>query len=100
MAKTASLNIRLDPEVKKAAETIYTHYGLSLAEAVTVFLHQSCNIGGLPFELRPVQQNNKHETISQVKPKPTIQELFKQYPANFIEDEELEWGAPVGDEAW
>ena len=54
MAKTASLNIRLDSEIKKTAESVYSHYGLSLAEAVTVFIHQSCNIGGLPFDLRPM----------------------------------------------
>ena len=63
MAKTASLNIILDPEIKKTAEAIYTHYGLSLAEAVTVFIHQSCNIGGLPFDLRPTQPNNESETM-------------------------------------
>ncbi len=59
MAKTASLNIRLDSEVKKAAESVYSHYGLSLAEAVTVFIHQSCNIGGLPFDLRPARPNTE-----------------------------------------
>ena len=57
MAKTASLNIRLDSEIKKTAENVYAHYGLSLAEAVTVFIHQSCNIGGLPFDLRPARPN-------------------------------------------
>jgi len=57
MAKTASLNIRLDNEIKKTAEAVYAHYGLSLADAVTVFLHQSCNVGGLPFELRPAYPN-------------------------------------------
>ncbi|MDR1193870.1 MAG: type II toxin-antitoxin system RelB/DinJ family antitoxin [Peptococcaceae bacterium] len=57
MVKTASLNIRLDAEVKKTAESVYLHYGLSLAEAVTVFIHQSCNVGGLPFDLRPRQPN-------------------------------------------
>ena len=92
MAKTASLNIRLDPEVKKAAETVYNVYGLSLAEAVTVFLYQSCNIGGLPFELRPVQKP--------VKTKPSIHDLFGMYPADFIEDEEVDWGEPAGDEIW
>ena len=59
MAKTASLNIRLNPEVKKTAETVYSQYGLSLAEAVTVFIHQSCNIGGLPFDLRPSRPNTE-----------------------------------------
>ena len=57
MTKTASLNIRLNPEVKKTAETVYAQYGLSLAEAVTIFIHQSCNIGGLPFDLRPSRPN-------------------------------------------
>ena len=55
MPKTASLNIRLDSEIKKSAEAIFSHYGLSLTEAVTVFIHQSCNVGGLPFDLRPPQ---------------------------------------------
>ena len=57
MPKTASLNIRLDPDIKESAETIYSYYGLSLAEAVTVFIHQSCNVGGLPFDLRPSRPN-------------------------------------------
>jgi len=57
MPKTASINIRLDAEIKKNAETVYSRYGLSLAEAVTVFIHQSCNVGGLPFDLRPSRPN-------------------------------------------
>jgi DNA-damage-inducible protein J len=58
MPKTASLNIRLDSEVKKNAESVYSRYGLSLAEAVTVFIHQSCNVGGMPFDLRPKHPNS------------------------------------------
>ena len=57
MTKTASLNIRLNEDIKKTAESVYSHYGLSLAEAVTVFIHQSCNVGGLPFDLRPRHPN-------------------------------------------
>jgi len=30
----------------------------------------------------------------------TIQELFAQYPADYIEDEEFDWGDPVGGEIW
>ena len=63
MPKTASLNIRLDENIKKTAETVYSRYGLSLAEAVTVFIHQSCNIGGLPFDLRPSRYYNA-ETLA------------------------------------
>ena len=28
----------------------------------------------------------------------TLQELFEMYPAEYIEDEEIEWGSPVGGE--
>ena len=41
--------------------------------------------------------------ISKIKeepPRKTIQELFEMYPADFIEDEETDWGNPVGGEAW
>jgi DNA-damage-inducible protein J len=53
MSKTATMTIRLDPEVKSAAENIYSHYGMTLTEAVNVFFHQSINVKGLPFDLRP-----------------------------------------------
>ena len=41
--------------------------------------------------------------ISKLKesaPRKTIQELFEMYPADYIEDEETDWGNPVGGEVW
>ena len=38
--------------------------------------------------------------IKEEAPRKTIQELFKMYPADYIEDEEVEWGNPVGGEVW
>jgi len=52
MAKTASMYIRIDPQVKADVEAIYSRYGMSLTEAINIFLHQSRNLGGLPFDLR------------------------------------------------
>jgi DNA-damage-inducible protein J len=57
MTKTASVYVKMDPQLKEDVEAIYAHYGLTLTEAVTVFLNQSRNIGGLPFELRPYSPN-------------------------------------------
>ena len=53
MTKTATMTIRLDPEVKATAERVYAHYGMTLSEAINVFLHQSILSQGLPFDLRP-----------------------------------------------
>ena len=36
-------------EVKKAVEKIYAAQGLTLTDAVNVFIQQSLNMGGLPF---------------------------------------------------
>lgn len=52
MAKTANLNIRIDPETKSRAEVLFNNFGLTVSEAVNVFLHQSLLYGGIPFELK------------------------------------------------
>jgi DNA-damage-inducible protein J len=57
MAKSANLSIRIDPQVKSDVEAIYSRYGISLTEAINIFLHQSRNVDGLPFELRQEQPN-------------------------------------------
>jgi len=57
MAKTASMHIRIDPAVKTEVEAIYAQYGMSITDAINVFLYTSRNIGGLPFDLRPSAPN-------------------------------------------
>jgi DNA-damage-inducible protein J len=57
MTKTANLNIRIDPKTKKESEELYSSFGLTLSDAITMFLRQSIAIGGLPFELRQPRYN-------------------------------------------
>ena len=52
MAKTATLNIRTDPITKAQAEKIYQAFGITLTDAVNIFLRKSIMEGGLPFEMR------------------------------------------------
>jgi len=52
MAKTATLNIRTDPIVKSQAEQIYRSFGITLTDAVNIFLRKSVMEGGLPFDMR------------------------------------------------
>jgi DNA-damage-inducible protein J len=65
MAKSTSMYIRIDPQLKVDVEAIYSRYGMSLTEAINVFLYQSRNIGGLPFDLRPSIPNA--ETLAAMK---------------------------------
>ena len=50
--KTASINVRLYPELKQEAESVFAYHGLSLPDAITVFLNHACKVGGFPFELK------------------------------------------------
>jgi DNA-damage-inducible protein J len=52
MAKTATPNIRTDPVVKSQAEQIYQSFGITLTDAVNIFLRKSVMEGGLPFDMR------------------------------------------------
>ena len=65
MAKSASMYIRIDPQVKADVEAIYSRYGMSLTDAINVFLYQSRNNGGLPLDLRPSTPNA--ETLTAIK---------------------------------
>lgn len=49
--KTATLNLRVDPEVKQSAESILAQLGLSMSTAVDMFLRQVSLTGGIPFRV-------------------------------------------------
>lgn len=57
MPKTATLNIRTDPAIKAQAEMIYQGFGITLTDAVNIFLRKSIMEGGLPFDMRPPKPN-------------------------------------------
>lgn len=61
MAKTANLNIRMDPEIKAEAEALFSTFGMTVSDAVNIFLHQSLLEGGLPFAVRQPRYNAETE---------------------------------------
>jgi len=65
MAKTASLNIRIDPETKSSVDVIFSRFGITIADAVNIFLHKSIMVGGLPFDMTLPQYNE--ETLSAMR---------------------------------
>ena len=49
MAMDATLQIRMDKEIKSQVEALYRGMGTSFAEAVRIFAQQSLREGGMPF---------------------------------------------------
>lgn len=51
--KTATFQLRINPEVKQRVEAIYARQGLTFTDAVNIFIQQSLNMEGLPFLVSP-----------------------------------------------
>ena len=79
--KSANINVRLYPEIKQEAENIFAYHGLTLAEAITVFINHACHAGGFPFDLRGARWQDPMslaalEECKQIEANPTN---YKQY---------------------
>ena len=57
MAKTANINVRIEPEVKQQAEDLFGSFGISVTDAINIFLHTSIMEGGFPFTIRQPRFN-------------------------------------------
>ena len=65
MAKTDTLHIRIEPSVKQRAEETLKDLGLSITEAINVFLNQVILNDGIPFEIKKPRYNK--ETIQAIE---------------------------------
>lgn len=65
MAKTANINIRVDPDTKNGAEKVFENFGITLSDAITIFLRKSIMEGGLPFEMKQPRYNSETEAAIQ-----------------------------------
>ena len=50
--KTANINVRIDPEVKSNAERVFSSFGITVTDAINIFLHKAIMEGGLPFDMK------------------------------------------------
>ena len=59
MTKTATINMRIEPAVKAQAEEVFSSFGISITDAINVFLHASIMEGGFPFQPKQPRYNKK-----------------------------------------
>lgn len=52
MAKNANIYVRVKQETKDQATEVFSTLGISVTEAVNMFLHKAILVGGLPFDVR------------------------------------------------
>ena len=63
--KTANFNMRMEAQKKTEAEALYQTLGMTLPQAVNIFISQSLLVGGLPFEARIPKYNRETKAAIQ-----------------------------------
>ena len=66
MLRAATINARIEPELKKRAEIILHKVGVSTAEAIRLFYSQVCLQNGLPFEVK-IANKKTREAIAELE---------------------------------
>ncbi|MDP2982794.1 MAG: type II toxin-antitoxin system RelB/DinJ family antitoxin [Candidatus Latescibacter sp.] len=52
MAKTVTIQARIDPDIKNKAQNIFRKLNISMSEAITLFLTQVTLRRGIPFDIK------------------------------------------------
>ena len=53
MPQTATIQVKIDPGTKTAVSALFESMGLTLSDAIKLFLKQTLNNNSLPFEILP-----------------------------------------------
>ena len=83
MANTTNFSVRMDSDIKKQCEAMYSELGINLTTAINVFLRQSLRVGGFPFDVR-IEKPNK-ETIAVLT---NMNQPLGRYVGNAMETKE------------
>lgn len=86
MPKTENINVRIEPELKEKSEKTLNYLGLTMAEAIKIFLRQVTLTESIPFKIE-IPKYNK-ETIEAMKEAKNIKNNPSKYKA-FDNVEEL-----------
>lgn len=85
-AKNAEIKTRTYADVKSRAAEVYARWGLSLNDAINIFLVKSIDVGGLPFDMRPSAPS--YESLSRIAYKASVNEDgVATLPADWDDDE-------------
>ena len=83
MARTATIQARIDPEIKIKAQEILNKLHISMSDAISIYLTQVTLQNGIPFDLKipndltleTIRKTEEGENLHQVN---NIDELFKE----------------------
>ena len=96
MPKTVTIRLRIEPDIKAQAEAVFSSLGITVTDAINVFLHSSIMEGGFPFQ-------PKHSSLQSVGLETLFEAHYGKPMAAISREEigpygEIDWGNDVGGE--
>lgn len=82
MAKTAVITTRIEPEIKEEAENILAQLGLTMSQAMTLYINQLVLRRGIPFAVNIPNQDTMDAIQESLEPEylsslDNLDDLFK-----------------------
>jgi DNA-damage-inducible protein J len=83
MSKTATIQTRINPELKRKAQAIFNKLNLSMSEAISLYLTQVTLHRGIPFEIKipnelTIKTLKNIEEGKNLKEVSSVDELFEE----------------------
>ena len=77
---TANINVRVDANLKKEAESLFNDLGLNMSSAITMFLKTAVSYDGIPFDVsRRTPNAETREALAEYDEMKTHPEKYKRY---------------------
>lgn len=86
MSDTTSMNLRVDKNLKKEAETLFDKLGINMTTAINIFLRQAVRNQGIPF---PVTVNNEYSNIPAFKGSSNNYANYEEYVASSLREADM-----------
>lgn len=78
MTEKAAINIRVNKEVKKNAETVLNNLGIPMSVAIDMYLRQIALTNSIPFPISSKKRSTNHDTAMMVAEATAQYEVTKQ----------------------
>ena len=89
MAQT-NLTIRIDEDIKREAESLFSKIGLNTTTAINVFFRQAIREQAIPFELKPYDDYYTGKRLARILRSKAQAEMGKIVTKTFAELEAME----------
>jgi addiction module RelB/DinJ family antitoxin len=86
MGDTTSMNLRIDKDLKKDAETLFETLGINMTTAINIFLRQSVRDQGIPFK---ISANKDYRDISAYRGKAANYTGYEEYVAASLKEADM-----------